>query len=103
MAAGVRRVEERPGQAAEGSGDGEQPAAPRGVRPDIRQADPAGGGAGKLLSNPLLRCVRAHAREGGASIGNDKENRTIGPRRVTRVNSALGSPTQPISGDNPVR
>src|SRR5205823_8661925 len=62
MAAGVRRVEERPGQAAEGSGDGEQPAAPRGVRPDIGQADPAGGGPGKLLSPARRRACIEHIR-----------------------------------------
>jgi hypothetical protein len=31
LASGVRRVEERPGEAAEGSRDGEHPAAPCGV------------------------------------------------------------------------
>src|SRR6516225_2938431 len=52
------RAEERSGQAPEGAGDGEYPAAAGGVRPDAGQADPAGGGPGKLLSPARRRaCV----------------------------------------------
>src|SRR5687767_9067013 len=64
LAPGVRRVEERPGEAAEGSGDGECPASARHIGPDAGQADPAGGGKGKLLS-PARR--RACIDEKGAS------------------------------------
>src|SRR5204862_4277180 len=83
MAAGVRRVEERPGQAAEGSGDGEQPAAPRGVRPDIRQADPAGGGAGKLLSPARRRACIEHIR-GVLSISERRACAALGQHRSTQ-------------------
>src|SRR5437588_12684811 len=83
MAAGVRRVEERPGQAAEGSGDGEQPAAPRGVRPDIRQADPAGGGAGKLLSPARRRACIEHVRQ-ALSISERRACAALGQHRSTQ-------------------
>src|SRR5438046_5171905 len=83
MAAGVRRVEERPGQAAEGSGDGEQPAAPRGVQPDIRQADPAGGGAGKLLSPARRRACIEHIR-GVLSISERRACAALGQHRSTQ-------------------
>src|SRR5437764_2033161 len=83
MAAGVRRVEERPGQAAEGSGDGEQPAAPRGVRPDIRQADPAGGGAGELLSPARRRACIEHVR-GVLSISERRACAALGQHRSTQ-------------------
>src|SRR5262249_42144070 len=63
LAPGVRRFEERPGQAAEGSRDGEHPAAACGVRSDLGQVDLAGGGAGKLLSPPgSTPCVRPSAQ-----------------------------------------
>ena len=63
LAPGVRRAEERPGEAAEGSRDGEHPASQRGVRPDAGQADPAGGGPGKLLSPARRRACIEHVRE----------------------------------------
>src|ERR671936_331576 len=50
LAARVWRAEERPGETSQGAGDGEHPAAAGSVGPDAGQADPAGGGAGKLLS-----------------------------------------------------
>src|ERR1051325_9537374 len=62
LAPGVRRVEERSDQATEGAGDGEHPASPGGVGPDPRQADPAGGGPGKLLSPARLRACIEHVR-----------------------------------------
>src|SRR5438045_6330239 len=83
MAAGVRRVEERPGQAAEGSGDGEQPAAPRGVRPDIRQADPAGGGPGKLLSPARRRACIERVRQ-VLSISERRACAALGQHRSTQ-------------------
>src|SRR2546421_11552303 len=48
LASGVRRVEERPGEAAEGPGNGEHPAASCGVGSDTRQACIAGAIPGKL-------------------------------------------------------
>src|SRR4051812_33486737 len=48
LAPGVWRIEERPGQAPEGSRDGEHSASSCGVGPDTGQADPAGGIPGKL-------------------------------------------------------
>src|SRR5437764_1688000 len=83
MAAGVRRVEERPGQAAEGSGDGEQPAAPRGVGPDIGQADPAGGGAGKLLSPARRRACIEHIR-GVLYVSERRACAALGQHRSTQ-------------------
>jgi putative transposase len=62
LASRVWRVEERSGQAAEGTGDREHPASPRGLRPDFGQADPAGGGPGKLLSPARRRACIEHVR-----------------------------------------
>ena len=62
LAPGVRRPEERSGEAAEGSGDGERAASPRRLGPDAGQADPEGGCLGKLLLYSgfigQLPCVR---------------------------------------------
>lgn len=52
---GVRRAGELPGPADEGSGTGEQASTQGGVGPDAGQADPAGGGEGKLLSSAHRR------------------------------------------------
>src|SRR5205814_2909476 len=60
LASGVRRVEERPGEAAEGPGNGEHPAASCGVGSDARQADLAGGIPGKLLSPARRRACIEH-------------------------------------------
>ena len=57
---GVWWAEERPGEAPQGAGGGEHPASPRSIRPDTGQADPAGGGTGKLLSPPGSIPVRPH-------------------------------------------
>ena len=46
---GVRRAQDRAGQAPEGAGDGECPSAPGGLGPDAGQAHSAGGSPGKLL------------------------------------------------------
>ena len=52
----------RPGEAAEGSGDRERAAAQGGLGPDAGQADPAGGGPGKLLSPARRRACIEHVR-----------------------------------------
>src|SRR5262249_38265883 len=62
LAARVRRPEERPDQAAEGSRDGEQSASPCGVGSDAGQADLAGGSPGKLLSPARRRACIEHIR-----------------------------------------
>ena len=46
-----------PGAADEGPGEGERAVAASHLRPDARQADPAGGRKGKLLSPARRRCI----------------------------------------------
>src|SRR6202158_4851715 len=62
VAAGVRRVEERPGEAPEGSGDRECASAQGDLGPDAGQVDPSGGCPGKLLSPARRRAVIDHVR-----------------------------------------
>src|SRR5690606_27571901 len=58
LAGGVRRHEDRSGQADEGVGAGERPVTSGGVGPNAGQADPVGGGPGKLLSPSRRRaCI----------------------------------------------
>ena len=47
----------RPGEAAEGAGEGERAAAQGGLGPDAREADPARGRLGKLLSPARRRAL----------------------------------------------
>ena len=83
MAAGVRRTEERPGKAAEGSGDGEHPASSRRVGPDARQADPAGGCPGKLLSPARRRACIEHVRR-ELSVSERRACAALGQHRSTQ-------------------
>jgi hypothetical protein len=54
--------EERPGQAAEGAGAGERAASACRFGSDARQADPAGGRQGKLISPARRRSIIDHVR-----------------------------------------
>src|SRR4051812_33309259 len=83
LASGVRRVEERPGEAAEGPGNGEHPAASCGVGSDTRQADPAGGIPGKLLSPARRRACIEHVR-GALSISERRACAALGQHRSTQ-------------------
>src|SRR5438270_1903440 len=82
LASGVRRVEERPGEAAEGPGNGEHPAASCGVGSDTRQADIAGGIPGKLLSPARRRACIEHVR-GALSISERRACAALGQHRST--------------------
>lgn len=63
-AQGVWWAEDRPGSPEEGLGEGEPTAAPCDLRPDTRQAYPAGGRSGKLLSPARRRrCIDQLRRE----------------------------------------
>ena len=83
LASGVRRVEERPGEAAEGPGNGEHPAASCGVGSDTRQADIAGGIPGKLLSPARRRACIEHVR-GALSISERRACAALGQHRSTQ-------------------
>src|SRR5215213_1766020 len=62
LAAGVRRSQDRPGQAPETARDRERTAAPGGGRADLGQADPERGRLGKLLSPARRRACIEHVR-----------------------------------------
>src|SRR6202140_4015552 len=83
VAARVRRPEKRPDQAPEGTGNGEHPAAPRGVGSDLGQANPAGGGPGKLLSPARRRACIEHVR-GVLSISECRACAALGQHRSTQ-------------------
>src|ERR1700686_1162969 len=83
VAARVRRPEKRPDQAPEGTGNGEHPAAPRGVGSDAGQADPAGGGPGKLLSPARRRACIEHVRR-VLSISERRACAALGQHRSTQ-------------------
>src|SRR5258708_7239366 len=95
MAPGVRRPEERPGKAPQGPGDGEHTAAARGVGPDAGQADPAGGGPGKLLSPARRRACIEHIRR-ELSISERRACVALGQHRSTQRKIPRG-------GDDEVR
>src|SRR5215218_1394280 len=63
LAAGVRRAQDRAGQAPEGARDRERTAAPGGGRPHARQADPQGGRLGKPPSPARRRACIEHVRD----------------------------------------
>src|SRR5215210_4569749 len=74
LAAGVRGPEVGPGEAAEGAGGGERAPAPRRLGPDLGQADPGRGRAGKLLlysgrmAQLLIRCCLPERMKGPAEL-----------------------------------
>src|SRR5205814_4799568 len=76
-------VEERPGQASEGSRDGEHPASSCGIGSDAGQADPAGGGPGKLLSPARRRACIEHVRQ-ALSISERRACAALGQHRSTQ-------------------
>src|ERR671916_1657499 len=63
LATGVRRAQDRAGQAPEGARDRERAATPGGGRADLGQADPQRGCLGKLLSPARRRVCIEHVRD----------------------------------------
>src|SRR5215207_10566114 len=63
LASGVRRAQDRAGQAPEGARDRERAAAPGGGRPHARRADPQGGRLGKPPSPARRRACIEHVRD----------------------------------------
>src|SRR5215207_6422142 len=89
LASGVRRPEVEPGQAHEGAGDRE-PAPAQGRRgPHARQADPAGGGPGKLLSPARRRACVEHIRS-VLTISERRACRALGQHRSTQRKAPRG-------------
>src|SRR5919199_3167333 len=88
LAAGVRGLEVGPGEAAEGAGGGERAPAPRRLGPDLGQADPAGGRAGKLLGPARRRACIEHVcrvlsvseRRACAALGQHRSTQRRAPR-----------------------
>src|SRR3954468_15727784 len=77
------RLKRRPGEAAEGPGNGEHPVASCGVGSDTRQADIAGGIPGKLLSPARRRACIEHVR-GALSISERRACAALGQDRSTQ-------------------
>src|SRR6266853_1803987 len=63
LAEGVRRAEDGPGEATEGTGEGEWQVETAGRGVGAGQTDPEGYCGGKLLSPERRRCAVEHARE----------------------------------------
>src|SRR5918993_49970 len=83
LAPGVRRIEERPGEATERPGDREHPASSRGLGSDAGQTDPAGGGPGKLLSPSRRRACIEHVRR-ELSVSERRACAALGQHRSTQ-------------------
>src|SRR5688500_17813751 len=83
LAPGVRRAQDRPGQAPEGARDRERPPAPGGRRPHPRQADPQGGRRGKLLSPARRRACIEHVRA-ALRVSERRVRRVLGQHRSTQ-------------------
>src|SRR5215211_2491525 len=83
LAPGVRRAQDRPGQAPEGARDRERPPAPGGRRPHPRQADPQGGRRGKLLSPARRRACVEHVRV-AVRVSERRGCRVLGQHRSTQ-------------------
>src|SRR5207248_6443878 len=83
LATRVRWFEERPDKTPEGTGDGEHPLASCRVGPDFGQADPAGGGPGKLLSPARRRACIEHVR-GSLWISERRACAALGQHRSTQ-------------------
>src|ERR687894_3282043 len=83
LATGVRRAQDRAGQAPEGARDRERTAAPGGGRPHPRQADPQGGGLGKLLSPARRRACIEHVRH-ELQVSERRVCRALGQHRSTQ-------------------
>src|SRR5208337_4312639 len=63
LAEGIRRVEDGPGEAAEGTGERKRQVETAGGGAVVGQTDPEGYCGGKLLSPERHRCAVEHARE----------------------------------------
>jgi len=83
LAPRVWRPEERPGQASEGTGDREYPAAAGDLGPDAGQVDPPGGGTGKLLSPARRRACIEHVRQ-LLSVSERRACAALGQHRSTQ-------------------
>jgi len=90
MAQGIWWSEDGSGAADEGSGEGEPPAASRDLGPDIGQADPAGGGAGKLLSPARRRRCIDQVRE-VLDVSERRVCRVLGQHRSTQRKVPCGA------------
>src|ERR671939_1806306 len=89
LAKRVRRAQERPDQTAEGSRDRERPAAPRHRGSHARQAHPARGRTGKLLSPARRRACIEHVRR-TLSVSERRACRALGQHRSTQRKSPRG-------------
>src|SRR5215216_1952794 len=83
LAPGVRRAQDRPGQAPEGARDRERPPAPGGRRPHAGQADPQGGRRGKSLSPARRRACVEHVRV-AVRVSERRGRRVLGQHRSTQ-------------------
>src|SRR5215217_4430906 len=83
LAPGVRRAQDRPGQAPEGARDRERPPAPGGRQPHAGQADPQGGRRGKLLSPARRRACVEHVRV-AVRVSERRGCRVLGQHRSTQ-------------------
>src|SRR3712207_1173561 len=83
LAPGVRRAQDRPGQAPEGARDRERPPAPGGRRPHPRQADPQGGRLGELPSPARRRACVEHVRV-AVRVSERRVCRVLGQHRSTQ-------------------
>src|SRR5918997_2128130 len=83
LAPGVRRAQDRADQTAEGARDRERAAAPGRGGPDPGQADPQGGGRGKLLSPARRRACIEHVR-GKLRIPERRACAALGQHRSTQ-------------------
>src|SRR5215213_197236 len=89
LAPGVRRPEVGPGQAHEGAGDREPAPAQGHCRPHARQADPAGGCKGKLLSPARRRACVEHIRT-VLKVSERRACRALGQHRSTQRKTPRG-------------
>ena len=83
MAPGIRRVEGRPGQAVERSRTRERPASKGGLRSDVGEADPEGGGVGKLVSPARRRVCIERVRQ-AFGVSERFACRVLGQHRSTQ-------------------
>src|SRR3954447_23396376 len=89
LAPGVRWAQVRSDQAHEGAGDREPAPAQGDCRSHARQADPAGGGSGKLLSPARRRACVEHIRS-VLNISERRACRALGQHRSTQRKAPRG-------------
>src|SRR3954467_12930601 len=89
LAPGVRWAQVRSDQAHEGAGDREPAPAQGDCRSHARQADPAGGGSGKLLSPARRRACVEHIRS-VLNISERRACRALGQHRSTQRKTPRG-------------